>query len=226
MYGYSSDYPTYQPGQEPYGQMGQGTGQQSGQAEQPQQGAPPLLPSQTADAGYGQGPEGALPQGYFAEPFNEQFKFSPQDFQNDPAYQFVLQEGLKALDRSASSKGMLKSGDTMKAAETFGQGVASQFYGDAWNRAMQEYAQQRDVFRTNRSDIFGRYASLADVGLPATNATASYGQNYGANAGSLLTGAGNATAAAQVAGGNEWRSALGKIGNAALNYPPLAKIGA
>ncbi len=46
----------------------------------------------------------------------------------DPGYQFRLQQGTQAMERSAAAKGNLLSGNTLAAAQEFGQGLASQQY--------------------------------------------------------------------------------------------------
>jgi len=48
--------------------------------------------------------------------------------QNYPGYQFALQQGGQALDRSAASKGLLLSGGQIKDQTAFGQGMASQLF--------------------------------------------------------------------------------------------------
>ncbi len=50
-------------------------------------------------------------------------------FQESPGYQFRLNQGVDALDRSAAAKGMLRSGAQMKALTDFGQGMASNEWG-------------------------------------------------------------------------------------------------
>ena len=57
-------------------------------------------------------------------------------FQTDPGYQFRMDEGTKALDRSAAAKGTLLSGAQTKATQAFGQGLASEEYGNYFNRLM------------------------------------------------------------------------------------------
>lgn len=52
------------------------------------------------------------------------------DFETSPGYQFRMDEGSKALDRSAASRGLLRSGAQQKAITAFGQGVASEEYGN------------------------------------------------------------------------------------------------
>lgn len=57
-----------------------------------------------------------------------------KDFGYDPGYQFRMDQGIKALDRSAASKGMLMSGAQAKGINDYGQNQASQEYGNYFNR--------------------------------------------------------------------------------------------
>ena len=50
-----------------------------------------------------------------------------------PGYQFRFGEGVRAVDSSAASKGMLMSGGTLKDLTRFGQGVAADDFNDQFN---------------------------------------------------------------------------------------------
>lgn len=56
------------------------------------------------------------------------------EFQESPGYQFRLAEGNKALDRSAAGRGMLLSGAQLKEAQRYNQGMASNEFGNFFNR--------------------------------------------------------------------------------------------
>ena len=55
-------------------------------------------------------------------------------FQTSPGYQFQMEQGLRGIDAGAASKGYLRSGATIKAEETFGQGLANQDFTNYYNR--------------------------------------------------------------------------------------------
>lgn len=129
--------------------------------------------------------------------------FTTADFQQDPGYQFRLQQGLQALDRSASARGGLLSGAALKGIQQYGQGLASQEYGDAYNRYQQQQANQ-----------FNRLAALSGVGQTATQQLQQAGQQYGANVGNIaITGAQN-QANALLAAGQARASSYGGVGQA------------
>lgn len=56
------------------------------------------------------------------------------NFQQSPGYQYQLTEGLRVVDAGAAAKGMLRSGATLKAEQTFGNNIAAQSFGDYYNR--------------------------------------------------------------------------------------------
>lgn len=100
------------------------------------------------------------------------FSFDPNNVTNNPAYQFQLAQGEKAVQNSAAGRGMLMSGATMKAMDNYSQGLASTSEQALYNQALSTY-------NTN----LGGYQTLANLG---TNAN-SQGINAGANYGSQLT---------------------------------------
>jgi len=93
-------------------------------------------------------------------------------FYSSPDYQFPLQQGQQAQDRSAAARGSLYSGQHTADTIQFGQGLASQQFGNYYNRL----------------------AGLAGVGQSAANQLGAYGQNYANNVGNLnMQNAGNQT---------------------------------
>lgn len=133
--------------------------------------------------------------------------FSMTDFQQDPGYAFRMSEGLKALDRSAASRGGLLSGSTLKGAQRFGQDLASQEYTNAFNR-----------YQVNRSNQINPLQSLLGSGQSATNVLGSAGQNYANQAGEAYMGAGNARASGYIGSANALSNAFGGVSNAFTNY--------
>ena len=69
-----------------------------------------------------------------------------------------MQEGVNALDRSAASRGRTLSGAQDRAVTRYGSDLASQEFGNAFNRSLTEY-------NVNLSRLQG----LAGVGQSATN---------------------------------------------------------
>ena len=78
--------------------------------------------------------------------------------QNDPAYQFQLQQGREALERSLAAQGMGQSGAAMKQAQEYGQGLANQQYGQFFDRNF-ALANQGQQAATGLGSIIGQGAS-------------------------------------------------------------------
>ena len=128
--------------------------------------------------------------------------FSMADFQQDPGYAFRMSEGLKALDRTAASRGGLLSGGALRGATRFGQDMASQEYTNAFNR-----------YQTNRANQLNPLQSLMGAGQTAAGQVGAAGQNYANQAGDAYMGAGNARASGYVGSANAWSNALGQVAN-------------
>jgi hypothetical protein len=60
------------------------------------------------------------------------------NWQQDPGYQFRLDQGMNALNKSAAAKGGTTSGNALAAATKYGQDMGSQEYQNAFNRQMQK----------------------------------------------------------------------------------------
>jgi hypothetical protein len=110
------------------------------------------------------------------------------DFETSPGYQFRMDEGSKALDRSAASRGLLRSGAQQKAITAFGQGIASEEYGNYMNNLFQA-------------------SGLGSQAASSGNSTAA---GLTANAGSLIAQGGAARGSAYAAGANALASGISR----------------
>ena len=186
------------------------------------------LSGRTGAAGYGSANQPYSMAGF--DPNSLMRNFGAADFQTDPGYNFRLSEGLKAIDRQAAARGGLISGAGLKAAGRFGGDLASQEYGNAFNRFQTNRASQAGLFtdalnreRTRQMDEYGRLSDFTTRGANAAAGTGSSQAAYGTNAANLMSqgaqamgqgviGAGQATAAGQMGAGNTYNNAI----NAAL----------
>lgn len=57
----------------------------------------------------------------------------------EPGYEFRMGQGRKALEQSASGRGVLRTGGTLKDILNYGQNFASQEYGRVYDRKASEY---------------------------------------------------------------------------------------
>ena len=182
------------------------------------------LSGRTGAAGYGSANQPFSMAGF--DPNSLMRNFGAADFQTDPGYNFRLSEGLKAIDRQAAARGGLISGAGLKAAGRFGGDLASQEYGNAFNRFQTNRASQAGLYtdalnreRTRQMDEYGRLSDFTTRGANAAAGTGSSQAAYGTNAANLMSqgaqamgqgviGAGQAAAAGQIGAGNTFNNAI------------------
>lgn len=104
----------------------------------------------------------------------------PNAFQKSPGYNFLQQQGMQGIERSAAARGGAASGNALKALAQFNTGLAQQDYGNWWNRQ----------------------AGLAGVGQSAANNIGAFGAQAAGNIGNALMDAGQARASGIVGGAN------------------------
>ena len=135
--------------------------------------------------------------------------FGMQDFQQDPGYAFRLSEGLKQLGSQARAQGGAGGGRTMMGIQNYAQGLASQEYGNAFNR-----------YQTNRQNQLAPLGSLMSSGQAAAAGQAAQAGQYGANASNMLSQMGVNTGGATLAGSSAYGKAIGDIGAQFGRKPP------
>lgn len=124
-----------------------------------------------------------------------------------PGYQFNMDEGLKAIDRRAATRGNYGSGSYMKDLLRYSQGLADNTYGEYMNRL----------------------GTLSGNGQTQTNALAQLGQNYATNAGNNINAAGAARASGYIGQANTLMNGANALSslyaNQQLGNSPGLKIG-
>ena len=129
-------------------------------------------------------------------------QFSMNDFTNNPAYQFQLQQGQNAVNSSAAATGGSLNGGTLKALQQYSQGLANTTYGDAYNR-----------YLSSSNQSYNQLMGVANLGENATSTLGNQGIQSANSAGNFLTQKGNAQAAGTIGVGNAINSGLGAIGS-------------
>ena len=148
-----------------------------------------------------------MQSGAFAQP--AAFRFGKGDLVLDPGYEYRLAESEKALNRIKSREGNIFSGGALTAATRNAQNMASQEFGNAYNRALTDY--NADVARSNTG--YNRLAGLADIGQTAGTQIGAAGQNYATNFGNLTGQAGQAAGAGYLGAGNTFNNLFGALNN-------------
>jgi hypothetical protein len=101
-------------------------------------------------------------------------------FTQSPDYQFALQQGTQAMQRAAAAGGTLISGGQLKAGQEFGQGLATQQFGNYFNRLL----------------------SLSQIGQSAASGISNAALTTGQNVGNSIQAGGQAQASGIVGPSN------------------------
>ena len=109
------------------------------------------------------GPAFVAPPAFSYDPFSyEAFKAPTLDeAKAEPGYEFARTEGIRGLQNSAASRGVARTGGTLKDLIGWGNRFAEQNYGNVFNRAGQTYdrnftsaASTYDRNRNNAADAY------------------------------------------------------------------------
>ena len=135
------------------------------------------------------------------------------DVQNEPGYQFGMQQGLTGTARQLAKMQGRNGGATLKALTRFGTDYGATKYNDAWNRA-----------NADRGFRYNALANLSGTGQQAVNQITSTGMNAANNAGNLTTSGGAARAAGLVGSANAIGNGITGAGNSLLQYQMFNKL--
>lgn len=132
--------------------------------------------------------------------------FDASTFTADPGYQFSLDQGRQALERSAAAGSGVLSGAAAKAIQTYGQGTAAQEYGTVVDR-----------YNTNQTNLYNRLNGISTQGQNAAGQLGTQGFNTATQVGNDLTSGAAATSAGQVASANSLTSGLSSLAGPSSN---------
>ena len=96
--------------------------------------------------------------------------FGADQMELDPGYQFRLEEGMRAIQRSAAAGSGAGTGATGKAMMRYGQNMASQEFAAARSRAVQDY----NIATTRAREVYGR--DVGEYGMAVDRANTLYGR--------------------------------------------------
>jgi hypothetical protein len=131
-------------------------------------------------------------------------QYTPEEFAKgqDPGYQFRLQQGQEATNRMANMGGGMLSGNALKGQQDYTQGLASQEFGNAFNR-----------FQVGRQNIYNTLAGIAGIGQNSTNTAATAGGQAATAVGNTIQNLGAAQASGTVGAANAISGGMQNAGN-------------
>lgn len=144
-----------------------------------------------------------------SSPFNP----TKANLEATPGYQFVRDQGLRAVQNGAAAKGLGISGAALRGAEDYATGLADSTYQTQFN-----------IDQANKTNAFNKLMGLVGVGQSAAAQTSSAGQAAAKNSGDFLTSGANASAAGDIGAAKAIGSGLGGASNAYSQYALLNKL--
>ena len=117
-------------------------------------------------------------------------------FDQSPDYKFAVQQGTRALDAGAAARGNLFGGGADADRIALGQGLATQYANNYWNKL----------------------AGMAGQGQSSANTLGTLGANMAGNIGNYSLDAGQARASSYANSANAWGNTLNQLGNIGGQY--------
>lgn len=139
--------------------------------------------------------------------------FTGEDLENEPGFQFGLDQGMKALNNRLAAGGSFFSGAALKGGQRFAQDYAGTKFNDAFNRDS-----------ANKTRTFNFLSGPMSLGQNAAAQTGNAGMNMAGQVGANTTAMGNAQGAARIAQGNALAGGLNGAAGAFQQNELLRRI--
>lgn len=146
----------------------------------------------------------------------------PNNFETDPSYQFRKQQGMDGIQGSAAAGGSLLSGAALKSLNRYNSDLASQEYGNAWQRDQAEKqnllsalgnnrAQDYDLFNAEDARQYNQLSGIAGTGQTTANNLGTFGAQNAQTQGNAAINGANAQANGLIGATNSKQQGLGNI---------------
>lgn len=154
------------------------------------------------------GKQGAATLGTDLDSLISPIKMDQATLETTPGYQFNKQQGLESVQNSFAARGLADSGAAMKGAANYATGLADSTYQQQFQNAI-----------LNQNNAFTRLMGVTGVGTNSATSLGNIGAGYANSEAQIITGIGNAQAAASNTAGSS-------IGNAFTSAATMAMLAA
>lgn len=148
--------------------------------------------------------------------------FTAQMYQQSPGYAATMQGGTQALQNAGATKTGALSGNTLRALQGYGTGLANADYQQGYNNYAANYQNQfgannanfwhtYDANNQQNQNLFNWLQTIVGSGQNAGAQLGALGNSAVSNMGNALIGAGNAQAAGLVGAGNNLSSGFNSM---------------
>jgi hypothetical protein len=136
--------------------------------------------------------------------------FGMEQFQQSPAYQFNLEQGMDAINKATRARRTNYAPATLQDIGKYSQGMASNEFLNAYN-----------MYNQDQGSVYSRLMGMSQLGENAGAQTGAFGNQSAQAQGGYMTDAGAARAAGTMGQANAWAGALQQGGNAWLQSNAL-----
>ena len=150
----------------------------------------------------------------------EEFSFTGKDLENDPGYQFGLNQGELGINRGQASRGNFLSGAAMKELARFNEDYAGTKFNDAFSRNLNTWNTNLNAYNDNRNRIYNFLSGTSSAGQNAATQVGNNSQQVSNNVGNALMGGANASAAGTIGTANALQSGINQAYNAYAGQNP------
>jgi hypothetical protein len=147
-------------------------------------------------------------------PYTEElpvFEFDPSKMAENPAYQFVYDEAMRGAQGQAAAMGKRNSGNVLAELQRRGAGIASQEYGNEFQRQLQkfgtDYGRATDIYG-REIDFRNQLANLAGIGQTGVAQGGAAGTNMANMLTNIFTTDAQNQANASTMGYGAWNQAI------------------
>lgn len=177
---------------------------------------------QAGQWGLGQLMTGLQPGGDLIKPYDQTFKApTAEEARATPGYQFMLDEGNRAILNGNAASGGVFSGGTLQALDKFNTGLADSTYSTRYNQALQTFDTNFNAYNVGQTNSYNRLAGLSGTGQNTATSLGQFGAQAATGIGNDVIAGANATASGIVGGSNALNTGLAGAANGASGYLTL-----
>jgi len=145
-------------------------------------------------------------------------------FQTSPGYGFQLRQGLQAIQDAGTGTTGAIGGNTLKALQTYGTGLANQDFWNFYNANNQQYWNRYNAAANRQNSIYNMLTGLSGQGLGAATQTGQFGQAAVSNMGQDIMSGAAAGAAGTVGAANAITGGLNSLGSNLMSMSLLQQL--
>jgi hypothetical protein len=157
--------------------------------------------------------EGDPRYGSLMERYEDYTPLTRDEFQASPGYNWMVEQGMDALNKAAAARGNYYAPATMTELGNMQQGLANQDWWNAYGQHQNDWQTGFNAKRLQDSDVWNRLMAQSGQGMGAALQQGQIGAQYGSNIGNAQLLGGAAQGAGQMGVANALAGGIGQAAN-------------